>query len=93
MNINQKLCSILTIIFAIITLALSLLHFSNFLNGNIDVMMIFLGLTTLFGGLGQINLSQQIDSNGIAKGSKIAGILSLIVGLIIIISVSFTMIA
>lgn len=91
-KINQKICSILVIIFAVITICLVILHFSNYFNGNIDIMMIFLGLTTFFGGLSQINMAQQTDSKGISKGNKIVGIFSVIVGIVIIIPVILKMI-
>ena len=91
-KINQKICSILVIIFAVITICLGILHFLNYFNGNIDIMMIFLGLTTFFGGLSQINMAQQTDSKGISKGNKIVGIFSVIVGIVIIIPVIFKMI-
>ncbi|WP_170065625.1 hypothetical protein [Clostridium vincentii] len=56
-------------------------------------MMIFLGLTTFWGGLSQINMAQQRDSKGITKGNKIVGIFSVIVGIVIIILVIIKMIA
>ena len=90
-KINQKICSILVIIFAVITICLGILHFFNYFNGNIDIMMIFLGLTTFSGGLSQINMAQQTDSKGISKGNKIVGIFSVIVGIVIIIPVIIKM--
>jgi len=90
MKIYQKICSILVIIFAVITICLVVLHFSS---GNIDIMMIFLGLTTFSGGLSQINMAQQTDSKGVSKGNKIVGIFSVVVGIVIIIPVIIKMIA
>jgi len=92
-KIYQKICSILVIIFAIITICLGVLHFSNYFNGNIDIMMIFLGLTTFSGGLSQINMAQQADSKGVSKGNKAVGIFSVTVGIVIIIPVIIKMIA
>ena len=93
MKINQKICSTLVIIFAVITICLGILHFFNYFNGNIDIMMIFLGLTTFSSGLSQINMSQQTNSKGISTGNKIVGIFSVIVGIVIIIPVIIKMIA
>ena len=62
LKINQKICSIVVILFAVITICLGILHFFNYFNGNIDIMMIFLGFTTFCGGLSQINMAQQSDS-------------------------------
>jgi uncharacterized membrane protein HdeD (DUF308 family) len=93
MKINQKIFSILVIIFAVITICLVILHFFNYFDGNIDIMMMFMGLTTLSGGLSQINMKQQKDSKGISKGNKIVGIFSVIAGIIIIIPVIIKMTA
>jgi hypothetical protein len=93
MKINQKICSILVIIFAVITICFIILHFLNYFNGNIDIMMIFLGITTFFGGLSQISMAQQRGSKEINKGNKIVGIFSAIVGIVIVITVVIKMIA
>ena len=87
MKINQKICFMLVIIFAVITICFVILHFLNYLNGNIDIMMIFLGITTLLGGLSQINMAHQTGSKGINKGNKMVGIFSVIVGIVIVIYV------
>jgi uncharacterized membrane protein HdeD (DUF308 family) len=92
-KINQKICSIFVVLSAVITICLGILHFFNYLNGNIDIMMIFLGLTTFGGGLSQINRAQQSDSKGISRGSKMVGIFSISVGIIIIIPVIIKLIA
>ena len=83
----------MVILFAVISICLGILHFFNYFNGNIDIMMIFLGLTTFWGGISQINLSQQTDSKGISKGNKIVGIFSVILGIVIIIPVIIKMMA
>jgi FtsH-binding integral membrane protein len=88
-KINQKICFIVVFIFAVTTICLGFLHPFN---GNIDIMMIFVGLTTLSGGLSQINMAQQTDLKGISKGNKIVGIFSVIVGIVIIISLIIKMI-
>ena len=79
------------ILFAVITICLGILHFFNSFNGNIDIMMIFLGLTTFWGGLSQINMAHQTNSKGISKGNKIVGICSVIVGIVIIITIIIKM--
>jgi len=91
-KINQKICSIFVIIFAVITLCLVVLYFLNILNVNLGIVVIFVGLTNFAGGLSQINLAQQINSEGKAKGNKIVGILSAIVGIVIIITTILEMI-
>ncbi|MDS0526718.1 hypothetical protein NNC19_13585 [Clostridium sp. SHJSY1] len=55
MKINQKICFVLVIIFAIITMCLGILHLLNYFHGSIDIMMIFLGLTMFMSGVSQIN--------------------------------------
>lgn len=92
MRINQKICSVLVIISAAITICLGILHFLNYFNGNIDIMMIFLGITTFLGGLNQINMAQLADSKGICKRNKTIGIVSIILGIVIIIPVIIKMI-
>jgi len=53
---------------------------------SIDVVMLFLGVTQLFGGLSQINLAQEMNSKGKNKGNKIVGGFSVILGIVIIIA-------
>jgi len=91
-KINQKICSVFVIIFAVITLCLVALYLLNILNINLGVVVIFVGLTNCSGGLSQINLAQQIDSEGNSKGNKIVGILSVIAGIVIIITTILEMI-
>ena len=89
MKINQKTCSILVISFSIISLCLATLAFLHYVS--IDIMMIFLGFTQLFGGLNQINMAQQTNSKRFNKGTKNAGIFSIIVGIVLIVSVIIKM--
>jgi len=91
-KINQKICSIFVFIFAGITLCLVALYFLNLLNVNLGIIVIFVGLTNFASGLSQINLAQQINSEGNAKGNKIVGILSVIVGIVIVITTILEMI-
>lgn len=92
MIINQKILSATVILFAATTISFSILHFLNYFNGNIDIMMLFLGLTSVTGGLSQINLAKQLDSKGISKGNKIVGVFSVIIGFIIVIAFIIKMI-
>jgi hypothetical protein len=55
------------------------------------IMMIALGFTQLFGGLSQINMSHQINSEGLRKGNKAVGIFSIIVGIVLIITIIIKM--
>jgi hypothetical protein len=91
-KINQKICSMLVIIFSVITICFVILKFLNYFNGNINIMMIFLGITNFLGGISQINMSHQTVSKGINKGNKMVGIFSVIVGIVIIIPVIIKMI-
>lgn len=93
MKINQKICSMLVIIFAVITICFAILYFFNCFNGNIDIMMILLGITIFLGGVSQINMAHQTISKGINKGNKMVGIFSIIVGIVIVIPVIIKMIA
>ena len=86
MEKNRKVYSILTITFSIITLTMAALYLFGFISSSIDIVMLFLGVTQLFGGLSQINMAQQMDSKGIPKGNKIVGGFSVILGIVIIIA-------
>ena len=92
MKISQKIYSIFVIIFAVITLCLVALYIVNLLPVNLGIVVIFVGLTNFAGGLSQINLAQQINSEGNAKGNKIVGILSVIIGIVIVITTILEMI-
>ena len=85
MKNNQKVYSILTITFSIITLIMVALYLFGF-TISIDILMLFLGFTQLFAGLSQINMAQQMDSKGEPKGNKIAGGFCVILGIVIIIA-------
>jgi len=91
-KISQKIYSIFVIIFAVITLCLVALYIVNLLPVNLGIVVIFVGLTNFAGGLSQINLAQQINSEGNAKGNKIVGILSVIIGIVIVITTILEMI-
>lgn len=79
MKISHKIFYVLTIISFVITI-----YFGIF-NYNIDIMILFLGITTLLGGINQINMAQQTDSKGNVKGDKTLGYISIIAGIFIII--------
>ena len=87
MKTNQKIYKILTLVFAFIAICLAILYLLSQFKVNIDIVIIFVGLTMFFSGLNQINMSQQIESKGSINGNRILGIFSLILGILIIISV------
>ena len=87
MKTNQKIYKMLTIVFAFIAICLAILYLLSEFKVNIDIVIIFVGLTMLFSGLNQINMSQNIDLKGSINGNRILGIFSLILGILIIISV------
>ena len=82
---NQKLYSLLVIIFSTATIFAAGLYFLH--SVDLDIVMLFFGLTQIFGGLSQINWAQQADSKGIKKGSKSIGMFSIILGSIITVAV------
>lgn len=88
MKINTRIGNIVAAILAVITMCLAILHFFNYFNGSIDIMMIFLGLTTLMGGFNQINMINEKSSNDNSKVTKISGMFSVILGIGIVILVS-----
>ena len=87
MKTNQKIYKILTLVFAFIAICLAILYLLSEFKVNIDIVIIFLGLTMFFSGLNQINISKQIDLKGTINGNRILGIFSLVLGILIIISV------
>ena len=87
MKSNQKIYKMLTLVFAFIAICLAILYLLSEFKVNIDIVIIFVGLTMLFSGLNQINMSQNIDLKGSINGNRILGIFSLILGILIIISV------
>lgn len=55
MKVSQKVLFIVSIISAIITISLAILHFFDLFNGNIDIMMLSLVITLLLNALNQVN--------------------------------------
>lgn len=82
MRVNQKTLSAIVITLSIITLILAILLIFQYVN--IDVMMLFLGLTQLASGYNQISISKQINEQGKHKGNRVVGIISIILGIVII---------
>ncbi|MBU3107709.1 hypothetical protein [Clostridium gasigenes] len=82
MKINQKILSIVVIVWSLITLSLVGLAFFD--KKYMDIMMISLGIIQVLGGISQINMSKQINSKGIVKGSKKVGIFAISIGVLII---------
>ncbi len=56
MKLNQKVLPIVAIISACITIGLGILHFLDYFNGNMDIMMVSLVITMLLCVLNQINV-------------------------------------
>ncbi|HEY5525591.1 MAG TPA: hypothetical protein VIK26_09705 [Clostridium sp.] len=83
MKINQKALTILVVLSSIITICLVVLHFVTD-DANIDIVIIFVGLNQLFGGLSQINMAHEMNSKGIIKGNKVVGVFTFILGIVII---------
>lgn len=86
MKINKKVWSILAIIFSVTTICLVVLYFIGYIN--IDYIMISLGLTQLFGGLSQIELSNRVNSKVVRKRNKSVGVFMALLGIIIFTSAS-----
>ncbi|GAA0085311.1 hypothetical protein ACH36K_09080 [Clostridium sp. MB05] len=86
MQINKKVWSILAIIFSVTTICLVVLYFMKYIN--IDYIMISLGLTQLFGGLSQIELSNRVNSKVVRKRNKSVGVFMVLLGIIIFTSAS-----
>ena len=86
MQINKKVWSILAIIFSVTTICLVVLYFMEYIN--IDYIMISLGLTQLFGGLSQIELSNRVNSKVVRKRNKSVGAFMVLLGIIIFTSAS-----
>ena len=91
MKTKQKVLFILVMLATIITISLGVVHFvTDYVS--IDIMMIFLGIAQIFGGLSQINMAHEMKSQGVGKGNKVLGVLSVILGIIIVSAVSIKMI-
>lgn len=82
MRVNQKTLLAIVITLSIITLILAILSIFQYVN--IDVMMLFLGFTQLASGYNQITISKQINEQGKHKGNRVVGIISIILGIVII---------
>ncbi|WP_416825361.1 hypothetical protein [Ectobacillus polymachus] len=76
---NQKVLLVSVIVISVIAFCLAILSFFNYVN--IDIMRIFVGLALLFSGISQMNVARQLNS----KRNKIAGIISIIIGITTII--------
>lgn len=85
MKINKQPYLMLGILFAAITILLSILYALNYVNG--ETLAMSVGVTELLIGFNQINMAQKKDSKGRNKGNKKNGVLYVIVGIIIIINV------
>ena len=82
MKINQKILSIVVIVWSLIAISLAIVAFYD--RRYMDIMMISLGIMQVLGGISQINMSKQINSKGIVKGSKKVGIFAISIGVLII---------
>ncbi|MBB6713441.1 hypothetical protein [Clostridium gasigenes] len=82
MKINQKILSIVVIVWSLIAISLAIVAFYD--KRYMDIMMISLGIIQVLGGISQINMSKQINSKGIVKGSKKVGIFAISIGVLII---------
>ena len=85
MKITRKIWIIAICSFALITICFVGLYFFNYVS--IDTVVIFSALTQLFFGLMQINLAKESKSIEIAKGNKLVGIFTLMIGVVVLISV------
>jgi uncharacterized membrane protein YidH (DUF202 family) len=91
MKINEKIYPLSVIIFSIVSFAMVVLFFLNFIG--IDIVMLSLGITQLFSGINQLNLAhQQVGSKGINKTYKALGVFCIIFGLALIVVVLIKMI-
>jgi len=91
MKTKQKVLLILVILSSIITIILGVVRFVTDYE-SLDIMMIFLGITQIFGGLSQINMAHELKSQGVGKVNKVLGVFLVILGIIIICAVSIKMI-
>lgn len=84
MRLNQKICSILVLTFSAVTITLAVLYFLKL--ADIDMIIIFLGFTSLFTGLNLNCMPPQVNPKGICKYNKKIGAVSVAAGIIIIIA-------
>lgn len=82
MEINKRLWSLTAIIFSVITLVLIGIYFAGYIE--FDVVMIALGLSQVFSGISQIELSNRTNSDLVRRRNKSVGIFSIIIGIIIL---------
>lgn len=87
MKKNQKIYRTLTLVFAFIDICLSILYLLSGFKFDINIVMVFLGITVFFNGFNQINISHKIDSKEYVNVDKIIGIFSIVLGIVIIISI------
>ncbi len=78
--------SILTLIFGILCIISIPFYFFNKLN--FSSIALLLGLTQIFSGLSHIKNSKNLGENNSINGTKIIGILILIIGILLIIAAS-----
>ncbi|MDB1932572.1 MULTISPECIES: hypothetical protein [Clostridium] len=81
MEINKKIWSITAVIFSIMTLLLIGMYFGGYIK--FDFVMIALGLSELFSGISQMELSNRTNSNAVRRRNKSVGIFSIIIGIVI----------
>lgn len=84
--INQKFYSSCVIVFSISTIMLVIAYFLHYVS--VNIVMLLLGITQIFGGLSQINMSKPLNNaSGINKTNKIVGVFAIIVGCTILAAV------
>ncbi|MBS5883533.1 hypothetical protein [Clostridium sp.] len=81
MEINKRVWPITAIIFSVVTLVLIGMYFGGYIK--FDFVMITLGLSEVFAGISQIELSNRTNSNVVRRRNKSVGIFSIIIGIVI----------
>lgn len=71
LKFSKKAYSVTGIIFSALTIISVMLFFFHFMS--IGIVMLFLGFTQLFNGLGQIKNAQQSDLKENTNGNKMRG--------------------
>lgn len=84
MKLNQRICSILVLTFSAVTITLAVLYFLKL--ADINMIIIFLGFTSLFIGLYLNCIPPQVNQKGICKYNKKIGAISAAAGIVIIIA-------
>ncbi|MCR1952619.1 MULTISPECIES: hypothetical protein [Clostridium] len=87
MEINKKIWSIIAVIFSVMTLILIGMYFGGYIK--FDFVIMTLGLSQLFSGVSQIELSNRTNSNAVRKRNKSVGIFSIIIGIVIFLMAIF----